>query len=370
TLDIDIQRICENELDLILKKLAGEQGKTKAGAVVVLSVKTGELLAMCSKPDFNPNLFSTGISEKDYKELIKNPWHPLFNRSIAGLYPPASTFKIITASAALQEHRTSPWTPFYCSGYIKVEDKIFNCDLRTGHGKIDFTNSIAESCDIVYYQLGLELGLKKIQTYAREFNIGLLTGIELPGESAGLLPTSEWKEKTIGEKWYVGDTVNLSIGQGYLLTTPLQMAVATAILANGGIYNPPHLVKKIESEQGDIIFEYKPENIRHIQVDTANLEVIKKGMRLAVTKGTSTAANIPEIAIAGKTGTAENVATPENPTGENHTWFVTYAPSDDPEIAIAVFLEQAGGYAGKTAVPLGTEIIKNYFNIKKQQRHE
>ena len=367
TIDKDLQKAAEEKLEKMLYRLSFEKDKTKAGTVTVISVKTGDILAMTSKPDYNPNLFSTGISEKDYKKLIENPWKPLFNRTIAGLYPPASTFKIITSAAALQEKIVGEWTPFYCRGYIKVEDKIFNCDLRTGHGKIDFTNSIAESCDVVFYQLGMKLGLEKIEEYAKQFNLGLVTGVELPGENPGLLPTEEWKEKTIGEKWYIGDTVNMSIGQGYLLATPLQMAVVTAILAGNGDYNPPHLIKKIASEQGDIIYEYKAKNHRKMNVSEYNLNVIKNGMRMAVTKGTSTAGNIKGIEISGKTGTAENFPTPENPTGENHAWFVAFAPSDDPEIAISVFLEQAGGYAGKTAVPLGTEVIKDYFDIKKKR---
>ncbi|MEQ8170288.1 MAG: penicillin-binding protein 2 [Candidatus Eremiobacterota bacterium] len=367
TIDKDLQRAAEEELEMMLQRLSFAKGKTKAGTVTVISVKTGDILAMTSKPDYNPNLFSTGISEKNYKQLIENPWKPLFNRTISGLYPPASTFKIITSAAALQEKIVGEWTPFYCAGYIKVEDKIFNCDLRTGHGKIDFTNAIAESCDVVFYELGMKLGLKKIEEYAKEFNLGIATGVELPGENPGLLPTEKWKEKTIGEKWYIGDTVNMSIGQGYLLVTPLQMAVVTAILAGNGDYNPPHLVKKIASEQGDIIYEYKAKNHRKMNVSEYNLNVIKNGMRMAVTSGTSTAGNIKGIEISGKTGTAENFPTPENPTGENHVWFVAFAPSDDPEIAISVFLEQAGGYAGKSAVPLGTEVIKDYFDIKKKR---
>lgn len=364
TIDTGLQLICEQALEVMLKKLAGETGDTKGGAVVALCPKTGEVLALCSKPDFNPNLFSTGISQKDYEELISNNWKPMFNRSLAGLYPPASTFKIVTGSASLEEHLASSWTTFNCPGFIKVEEQIFNCDLKTGHGQIDFIHAISKSCDVVFYELGMDLGLEKIRYYADEFNIGKKTGIDLPGENPGLLPSGEWKKKELKEDWYIGDTVNLSIGQGYLLTTPLQMAVATSILANDGTFYPPHIVQKIESETGEIIYEYKPKNIRSINVAKENLEAIKKGMAMAVTEGTASEAGIKDLKIAGKTGTAENVPTPENPEGENHTWFIAFAPADNPEIVISVFLEQAGGYAGKTAVPLGREILKNYFNLK------
>ena len=367
TIDTDLQNICEDALEIMLKKLAGEKEIPKGGAIVVISPKNGEILAMCSKPDFNPNLFSTGISQKDYEELMKNPWHPMFNRCISGLYPPASTFKMITGTAALEEKLASSWTTFNCKGFIKVEDKIFNCDNRSGHGKLDFIHSISESCDVVFYELGMKLGLDKIRHYAKEFNLGIPTGIDLPGESEGLLPSREWKKEVIKEDWYVGDTVNLSIGQGFMLATPLQMAVATSIIANGGTFYPPHLVSKIVSETGEVIYDYEPEKTRELDVINTNIEAIQKGMRLAVTEGTAKAADLPGMKIAGKTGTAENVPTPENPKGDNHGWFVSFAPADNPEIVVVVFLEQAGGYASKTAVPTGVEVIKNYFNLKKER---
>jgi len=364
TIDTEFQEICEHSLEVMLKKMAGENTLPGGGAVVVLCPKTGEVLAMCSKPDFNPNLFSTGISQKDYKELTSNPWHPMFNRCIAGLYPPASTFKMVTGTAALEEGLVSSWTEFYCAGFVEVEEHIFNCDLRSGHKQIDFIHSISKSCDVVFYELGLRLGLEKLRHYAEKFNLGIPTGIDLPGESGGLLPGKEWKKETIGENWYSGDTVNLSIGQGYMLATPLQMALATSVIANQGYFYPPHTVQKIISETGETVYEYKAEK-RSIDVLISNMEAIRKGMEMAVSEGTAKEAVLPGIKIAGKTGTAENLPTPENPEGKNHGWFVAFAPVENPELVIVVFLEQTGDYAGKTAVPLGREIIGAYFELKK-----
>lgn len=360
-IDKQIQQTAEKELKNAVMKVTRKNGEPVGGAVVVIKAATGEILGIASYPNFDPNLFSRGISSKDYLKLAEDPESPMLNRAVHCPFPCASTYKMITSATALQEKLVKRDTLFHCGGAYNVGGMVFNCFVRSGHGDINFINSIAHSCDVVFYQLANRFEIQRFLKYSKEFGIGDLTNIDIPGESKGLLPDPEWKEKVYKEKWYVGDTINLSIGQGYVGVTPIQLAVATAAVANGGKLYKPHLVKRIVSSEGRVVKEFTPELIRKISVDEKNLEVIKEGMRCAVKYGTAVSANSPVVEISGKTGTAENFPTKENPQGRNHTWFTCFAPYTNPEIIVTVFIEKSGGFGGEWCAPVARRIIETYF---------
>jgi len=360
TIDIKLQKKVEKILADYVQSLSRASGEELAGSVILMKNKTGEILAMASYPGFDPNIFSKGISAGEYKKLIERKDYPLLNRSIAGSYPAASTFKLITASAALQEGICTRYSPFYCPGRYKVGNQYFYCFVKTGHGKIDFHKSLSESCDVVYYFLGESLGIDRILKYCGQFGLGRKTGIDLPGESPGLLPNNYWKIKTFKEPWYTGDTVNLSIGQGFLGVTPLQMAVVTGIVANEGAMFKPVLVKRVERSDGKVLRITTPEASHLVKVKAQHFSAVKDGIREAVLTGTANRLRAPRLRFAGKTGTAEAFVCPENPRGRNHTWFVGMGPREEPEIILVVFLERSGGLAGKVAVPLASLILQAY----------
>jgi len=363
TLDLRLQKECEEILKYYIESHSKISGEPLAGSVIIINNKTGKVLAMASYPGFDPNIFSKGVSQKEYQKLIRRKDYPLLNRNIAGAYPAASTFKIITASAALQEGICTRYSPFYCSGRRKVGNQYFYCFVRTGHGAIDFHKAISESCDVVFYILGEALGIDRLLNYAGQFGLGSKTGIDLPGEINGLLPDHIWKMKTLKEPWYTGDTINLSIGQGYLGVTPLQMAVVVGVLANGGFMFRPFLVEKVERSDGVVLKVTKPVISRKVKVNKNHFNAIRDGMREAVVTGTAKRLNVPRMRFAGKTGTAENFPTRENPHGRNHTWFVGMGPVEDPDIVLVVFLEKSGGLAGKMAVPLAGSVLRKYRKL-------
>jgi len=368
TIDKDLQRAAEESLSSVVKKITLKNSQPCAGSVIAIDPETGEILAMVNLPQFDPNLFSRGISEKAYRNLITHKLHPLLNRAIACSFPCGSTFKLITGSASLQEGLVAEHSVFNCPGVFYLNGIPFFCFLKSGHGALDFIHAIAYSCDVVFYKLGYALGIERLHRYASSFGIGEKTGIDLPGETGGLLPDENWKEKTYHEPWFGGDTVNLSIGQGYLGVTPLQLAIATTAVINGGNILRPFLLKKITTRDGSLVKENKPFNRKKVLVEPENLEVLKKGMRGAVLYGTATAANSPLVSISGKTGTAENLPCPENPHGRNHVWFTSFAPYDNPRIVVCVFLEQSGGYGGQWAVPVARNIIEAYIAGKKVKK--
>lgn len=331
TLDKDIQEVAERAMG------------NKVGAVVVMNPQNGEILALVSKPNFEPNFFLSKISTKDWSNLVHHPNKPLQNRAIANKYPPGSVFKIVTASAALESGKTTAASEFFCSGKYRLGKGLFRCWRRAGHGKINFVQGIAQSCDVVFYQLGRELGMKELGKFAELFGLGSPTGIDLAGEVAGRVPTKMWKKISFrGEPWYGGDTINTSVGQGFLQVTPLQMAVMTSIIANGGKRVKPHLLKT-KTLRGE-----------ELSLSKQTIDVIKEGMIKAVAeaKGTGHSAYLPGLSIAGKTGTAE-----DPPRGEPHAWFVSFAPADNPKMVIVVFVEQ-GGKGGEVAAPIAREIYK------------
>jgi len=345
TIDRDLQLYGENLLF------------DKKGSIMVSDPNSGEILALVNRPSFSPNLFANGISSSDWQRLSSDTDYPLTNRSVQGLYSPGSIFKVVTAVAALEEGVTDRKRKIYCSGTFELADRVFTCWEETGHGSLSIIDGIANSCNIYFYTLGKDLGIERFNKYMQKFGLGEKTGIDLPAEAVGTIPSAQWKEREVKEIWFPGDTINLSIGQGYLLLTPLQVhAIICAIAAEGEIYKL-HLAKKIISADGNTVEEIKPEIYKKVNFSSDTFKIIKEGLRQTILKGTGWRANIQELAVAGKTGTAQN------PQGETHAWFIGFAPYEDPEICITVFLEN-GGEGGEAAAPIARAMLEKYFNIQ------
>ena len=330
----------------------------KKGSIIVSDPNTGEILAMINRPSFSPNIFANGISSSDWQRLSSDADYPLTNRSVQGVYSPGSIFKVVTAVAALEEGVTNRNRKIYCSGSFELAGQVFTCWNETGHGSLSMVDAIAHSCNVYFYTLGKDLGIERFNKYMQKLGVGEKTGIDLPAEAMGIIPSAQWKEREVKEIWFPGDSINLSIGQGYLLLTPLQVQnVITAIAADGEIYKL-HLVKKIISADGNTVKEIKPEIYRKLNFSPDTFKIVKEGLRQTILKGTGWRANIKELAVAGKTGTAEN------PQGETHAWFIGFAPYENPEVCITVFLEN-GGEGGEAAAPIARAMLEKYFDIKR-----
>jgi len=320
-------------IDLEMQKIAREEMGKRKGVVLIANPQTGQILTLVSLPSFDPNLFSRGISEKEWNEISSHPGNPLENRAIRGEYPPGSTFKIVVATAALEEKKIFPESTYYCPGYYKVGNRVFKCWKEGGHGKVDLEAALVHSCDVYFYQLGLKVGTEDIIRYARLFGLGKPTGVDFPMEKRGFLPTPSWKKKTYKESWYPGDTANLSIGQGYILVTPVQMLTLVNAVANGGYLVKPYLVERIVDVRGNLVYQKTPEREK-IPVSSSTLNFLCRALKGVVEKGTGWRAKNKVVNIAGKTGTVE-IEGSENP----HNWFIGYAPTDNPTLSIVVLVE-------------------------------
>lgn len=336
TLDGELQRVAE----LLLAPYVG--------AVVVLGVEEGDVLALASSPGFQPQVLVPPTAQEDWNRILADPRKPLHNRAMAGLYPPGSTFKLITSLAALQSDKVEVPGAF-CPGFYQIGSRRFRCWKRAGHGRVDLLKGLAESCDVLYYQLGLSVGADHLHRLSDAFGLGRRTGVDLLNEAEGTLPSPEWKEKQRGERWYPGDTANFSIGQGYVQTTPVQMAMLTAAFASGGRLVRPRLVGKVVSPSGQVVHRPLP-RARHLDVSPEHLRQIREGMRAVVTIGTGKLA-AAQIPVAGKTGTSE-----DPPRKNPHAWFVGYAPHPSAKIALAVVIEE-GGSGGEVAAPIARELF-------------
>jgi penicillin-binding protein 2 len=363
TIDQDLQRKAE---DL----LSGREG-----AIVVLDVHNGDVLAMANRPIFDPNIFARGITPDEWRSLTKDPLHPLSNRAIQGQYPPGSTFKVIMAAAALEKKIISPSTRFFCSGGLPFGNHIFHCWKKGGHGSVDLRQAIAQSCDVYFYQVGQRLGINAIAEYARRFGLGAPLGVTLDHEAGGVIPDPEWKKARLGAPWFAGETLSVVIGQGYVTATPLQMASVAAAVANGGSVYRPHLVKRILGDEGEPLREYKPEMVQQAGVSPSSLQLVREGMRDVVNSqtGTGKKASLPEILVAGKTGTSQVIAGTKGKGKalprqyRDHAWFIAFAPADAPEVAVACLLEHAGEGGGAAAAPLVKEVLATYFAIARSE---
>jgi len=357
-------------IDLNIQSLVEEAFRDKTGAAIVMDPNNGHILAMVSNPSFNPNLFAGGISSADWKSLIENSYHPLQNRAIQGTYSPGSTFKIITSAGGLEKGLVNRNSTVFCGGSIRIGNNVKRCWKFGGHGSVTIVDALRQSCNVYYYKVGGELGIGALAKYAMSFGLGRPTGIGLPNEESGLIPTEEWKRKTLGEKWYPSETADAAIGQGFVSVTPLQLVNMVSAVANGGTLYKPMLVKEIRDSDNQLVKEFKPEIIRKVPVKEENLKVIRKGMWAVVNEehGTGSKSRIEGLNVAGKTGTAQVIKLkskikpkmlPEK--YRDHAWFVAFAPVDDPKIALVVFVEH-GLKGGDAAAPVAKLIFEGIFN--------
>ena len=341
-------------IDYKVQKLAEELMGDNIGAIIVTDPSTGEILAMVSTPNYDPNQFVSGISFKDWNKLIKDKTFPLENRAIQGQYPPGSIFKLITALAALEDHVIDYSKVFLCRGIFWYKTWPYRCWRTSGHGWVNLQTAIIESCDIFFYQLGLEVKIDQIYRVARMMGLGSKTGVDLDSELSGLVPNPKWKESTQHTPWFPGNTIQMSIGQGYLLTTPLQMLdMDSAIAMNGKIFKPHLLYRVVDQKTGRSIYDQAPELLGQTTLDPEHLKFIQSCMEKVISsdRGTGKKARIPGVLVAGKTGTSEN------PHGDNHAWFTAYAPADDPKVAVIVLVEN-GGEGGIVSAPIAQRLME------------
>ena len=365
-------------IDSFLQKIAWDALKDKPGSVVVMDPRDGAILALVSSPSFDPNLFNGGISFEDWDNLSNNPSHPMGNRAISGQYPPGSTYKLIVAAAALEEGLITPDTSFNCNGAFELGNRTYKCWQKHGHGRVNLHRAIVESCDVYFYNVGKLVGVDKLAEYARGFGLGQLTGIDLPREKSGLIPTKEWKQSKFGEAWQMGETISISIGQGFDLVTPIQLVNAYSALANGGTIYKPRIVKKIEMADGRVLKSFEPEQKSRIPISQKNIDILSYAFWGVVNEkgGTGYALKRKEEDVCGKTGTAQVVGLPDDDKARkrkilsakyrDHALFVCYAPYKNPEIAIAVIAENAG-HGGAAAAPIARKIIDAYFERKNSE---
>jgi penicillin-binding protein 2 len=354
-------------IDLNVQKAAEEALGDRQGAVVAMDPNSGEILALASHPNYDPNLFPRGISPKDWVRLTNDPTHPLYNRAIQSVYPPGSTFKIIVALAGLDSGVIKPDDKVTCRGYIQSGKHSFRCWKKGGHGTVSFHQALVESCDVYFYTMGDRIGWDRIAQYAKKLGYGSLTGIPLPDEKQGLIPSTEWKKARTKEPWYVGDTYINSIGQGFVLVSPIQACQMISAVANGGYFYRPTLLKKTRNRETGAVQIFKPERVNRVVLDAGALEEVRNALIGVVSEpgGTGHAAQSQFVTVAGKTGTAQVIAqkVPGRKLSGNtqdHAWFIAYAPVDNPQIAVAVLVEH-GGHGGGAAAPVARKVIEEYF---------
>lgn len=332
-------------IDIELQKYINEAFKDKKGACAVMDPRNGEMLGLVSTPAFDPNLFVA--RDRGVRDLLRDKRQPLLDRAVGCAYPPGSVFKIVVATAGLQERKIKKDTLFTCGGRYKVGGRAFHCWREEGHGPQNVTLGIKNSCNIFFYNTGLLLGPDSIGRYAQRFGFGKPAGIDLPEEAGGLVPSRMWKKLSRGARWYDGETANYAIGQGYLLATPLQILRMASTIANGGFLVSPHVVNRVES------VEVSADTRRDIGISKAVIETVAGGMRDVVEddSGTGTRARVQGITIAGKTGTAETGR------GTTHAWFTGFSSVKEPKIALVVFLEE-GGKGGLNAADTASRIFR------------
>lgn len=369
----NIQLNISQKLQGFVENLFVNEGAT--GSVVIMNPMTGEVLCMVSLPSFNPNEFSLGISQKRWHELQNAPEKVLVNKCTQGTFAPGSTFKMLVALAGLERGVITAKSTYYCPGSFTLSGQRYKCWNAKGHGNVNVTQALERSCNVFFYQLGRDLGVGAIHEYGNRLGLGRLTGIDLNNEHSGILPSEEWKKKRFNQPWFPGETINISIGQGYVTATPLQMVTYVNCLVNGGYWTQPRIFKKlIDAKGNNLAKNFQPEiQVRQsIGVSPQNLNIVKEGMRLSVNgpQGTGRRARLPNIEIGGKTGTAQVISqkTKERieATGEDlekrfqdHGWFVGFAPFDKPQISVVTFLEN--GLSGSNAAAITQKIFQFYF---------
>ena len=360
TIDKDLQTLTEHSLE------------NKVGAIVAMHPQTGEILAMASSPGFNPNNFANGMDDKGWKQLVSNLHFPLQNRVISGQYPPGSLFKIVVAIAGLEEETVDPNEKIFCEGSYRFKGRTYRDWKEEGHGYIDLYRALVESCDVYFYNMGQRIGIDTIAMYAKSLGFGSKTGLQLGDEKEGLIPNRAWKLRRWHVPWQEGETLSVAVGQSFTLVTPIQMVRFVSALFNGGVLFKPQVTKRVEKEDQERIFKFKPHLSRRWSIKKETRELIKKALVGVVNepRGTGKRAKLDQIRVAGKTGTAQVIALPEERElakereipykFRDHAWFMAVAPADNPIIALAVLIEHSGT-GGGVAATIAKKIFKGYF---------
>jgi len=357
-------------LDLRLQRLAESLLGAESGAIVALDPRNGDVLVMASSPAYDPNVLSRGLTPALWEQIASDTSHPLTNRALQGQYPPGSTFKIMVASAALESDKWSADTKVRCTGAFSSGRHVFKDWKRGGHGVMDLYNALVQSCDVYFYNVGQRLGIDTIAETARLFGLGQPTGIDLPSERVGVVPSIEWKQRVRKEPWYPGETISTAIGQGYITVTPLQMAVAIGAVSNGGALHRPRLVRAVRERATGRVQEYPSVERGPVPLQEGTFHLLQDALREVVLHGTGGRARSQLVSIAGKTGTAQTVGARASQASTNeeaipkqfrdHAWFVAYAPAEDPKIAVAVLVENTG-HGGTYAAPIAKALIEEYW---------
>jgi penicillin-binding protein 2 len=356
TIDARIQKIAEDALG----RTQLPAGKELRGAVVILDPRNGEVLALVSTPSFDPNIFNPGTSAETVNAVLQNPLSPMLNRALGARYPPGSTFKPVTLLAGLEAGTIALTDAADCHGGLQIGNRWFGCHNKAGHGTTQAMGAMAQSCDVWFYQEGLKTGVESIARIARELGLGEPTGIDFGSERQGLVPSPAWKQEHQGERWWNGDTAQLSIGQSFLLATPLQMANMAATLGNGGTRWRPFIVKRITEAHGAVVEEKQPQVAAHLSAKPGNIEIVRQSLLGVVQHGTGSGASVAGLSVAGKTGTAEF----QTRSGRiNRAWFIGFAPYEQPTVALAVVIED-GASGSHTAAPVAREILAKVFQKK------
>ncbi|HYX04154.1 MAG TPA: penicillin-binding protein 2 [Reyranella sp.] len=366
-------------IDLDLQRMVAERIKEhQSGSVVVMDVVTGDILAMVSTPGFDPNTFARGITQSEWRDLLDSPERPLHNKAIAGVYPPGSTYKVVTALAALEGKAIESWTRLPCAGYLELGNIKFHCWLKGGHGSTNVVEAIAQSCDCFFYEAARKAGIDRIADVAGRLGFGRISDLGLPGESPGIQPSRSWKQEKLGKPWQHGDTFNLGIGQGYMNSTPLQLAIMTARIANGGYEVQPNLLLASATPREELAPPAPRAKAMapSMRFNPQNLALVREGMIQVVQAGTASHLRVdakgkpvePQFRFAGKTGTAQvkRITERERDMGitqamlpwhlRHHALFVCFGPVDNPRYACAVIIEH-GMAGGATAGPIGRDVL-------------
>jgi penicillin-binding protein 2 len=361
-------------IDRRLQEVADRALSGKKGAVVAMDPNTGDILAMAAAPRFSPSIFTTEVSKETWADLVDAKGNKLTNRATQGAYPPGSVFKMFVAAAALSEGVVTPQERFFCPGYTMFGTRKFRCHKHSGHGSVDLFEAVVQSCDVYFYTVGQRLGVDRIYQYAHDlFEFGEPAGLGIGDESAGLIPSTAWKAKYFrnpeDKKWYPGETLPVSIGQGAITTTPLQIVRGLSALVNGGIVVKPRIVRKVVASDGRVLEETPsaPDIVRKLDLDPDIMDRLKRSMVGVVEdkRGTGHRAALPEIngiSVGGKTGTAQVASRESGIKDEDHAWFAGYAPADNPKIVVAALVEN-GGHGGAEAAPIAQDVFAAYFGI-------
>jgi penicillin-binding protein 2 len=352
-------------IDMGLQMAVEKAFEGKKGGCVVTDPRNGSVLALVSRPAFDPNQLSSGATKDYWAKVATDKTHPLQNRVTQGRFPPGSTFKPVLALKGLEKGVITDNTSFSCHGGFSYGNRVFKCWRKEGHGSVAVHRGLVESCDVFFYNLGLKLGVDNIHEMSEAIGLTKVTGIDLPGEKAGIVPSTAWKLKTYGEKWYEGETVSVSIGQGAVWLTPLQLQQLSSFIANEGVTFKPQIVNKVVSPQGKVLKVFEPAMLTNVKVNKQAMAIVKDGMKGVVNepRGTAYASRLANVNISGKTGTAQSASLGAGKG--DHAWFVAFAPSEDPVLSMAILVE-FGGHGASTSAPIAKIVTENYFKQRKE----